>query len=63
MLSMAEELVEKDGVIGVVLDPEEEAELEAQIAGLDEEERQGLLRPVAELIAELRSDLRQRRVG
>jgi hypothetical protein len=63
MLSMAEELVEKDGVIGVVLDPEEEAELEAQIAGLDEEERQGLLRPVEELIAELRAELRQRRVG
>jgi hypothetical protein len=60
---MADKLVEKDGVIGVLLDADEEAELVAQIAGLDEEEREGRLRPAEEMFAELRAELLQRRAG
>ena len=60
---MSDRLVERDGVIGVVLDPEEEAELKAQIADLDAAEARGELRPVEETIAELRAELRQRRAG
>ena len=60
---MADKLVEKNGVIGVVLDPEDEAELVEQLAGLEEEERQGLLRPASEMFDELRAELLQRRAG
>jgi hypothetical protein len=63
LLRMSDKLVERDGVIGVVLDPEEEAELVEQLAGLEEEERQGLLRPASEMFDELRAKLRQRRAG
>jgi hypothetical protein len=56
-------LVEQDGVVGVVLDPEEEAELVAQIEGLEDAERRGELRPVEETIAQMRAQLRQRRAG
>jgi uncharacterized coiled-coil DUF342 family protein len=60
---MSDKLVERDGVIGVVLDPEEEAELVEQIADLPDAERRGELRPVEDTIAELRAELRQRRAG
>jgi hypothetical protein len=57
---MADRLVERDGVVGVVLDPGEEAELIRELEALDEEERRGELRPVEELIAELRSEFGRR---
>jgi hypothetical protein len=63
MSSMAGKLVEKDGVIGVVLDPDEEAELTEDIARLEEEEREGRLLPADEMFARLRAELQQRRAG
>ena len=60
---MAGKLVEKDGVIGVVLDPDEEAELTEDIARLEEEERQGRLLPADEMFARLRAELQHRRAG
>ncbi len=60
---MADRLVEQDGVVGAVLDPEEEAELVVQIEDLEDAERRGELRPVEETIAEMRAQLRQRRAG
>jgi hypothetical protein len=47
----------------VVLDPEEAAELEAQVADLPELERQGRLRPVHEYLAESRAKRAQRLAG
>jgi hypothetical protein len=51
VLGIGDQLVEQDGVVGVVLGPQEEDELVEQIEGLDEEERQGKLRPLAEYLA------------
>jgi hypothetical protein len=52
---MAGQLVERGGVVGVVLDPQEEDELVEQLEGLDEEERQGRLRSLKEYLAESRA--------
>ncbi len=60
---MPGKLVEKEGVIGVVLDPDEEAELTEDLARLEEEERQGRLQPADEMFARLRAELRLRRAG
>jgi hypothetical protein len=63
MLSMASRPVEEDRVIGVVLDPDEEAEFLRREAEIPELDRQGLIRPIEELIAEMRAESRQRRAG
>lgn len=52
---MSDGLVERDGVLGVVLGPEEEAELLRLEAEIPELDRLGQLRPVEELIDELRA--------
>jgi hypothetical protein len=53
----------KGPVVGEILDPEEEALMIAREAELEEEDRLGLLRPVEELIADLRAEFGQRRAG
>lgn len=60
---MSDRLVNRDGVMGVVLDPEEEAELLRREAEIPELERKGLLRPIEETIAELRAKARHRQAG
>ena len=46
---------EPDQVDGVILDPEEEAEILAREAEIPELDRQGRLRPVSEYLAESRA--------
>jgi hypothetical protein len=48
---------------GVVLDADEEAEHEAQVAELADLDARGLLRPAADMFAELRAELSQRQAG
>ena len=47
----------------VVLDEDEEEELARRIDEIPELDRQGLLRPIAELFAEVRAEIRQRAAG
>jgi hypothetical protein len=56
-------VVTRDGIEGIVLDPEEEAETVRREAEIPELERQGLIRPIGELLADVRAEIRQRRAG
>ena len=53
----------EEPIVGEILDPEEEALMIAREAEIEEEDRLGLLRPVEELIADLRAEFGQRRAG
>jgi len=52
-----------EAIVGEILDPEEEALMVVREAEIEEEDRRGLLRPVEDLIADLRTELGRRRTG